>query len=67
MNFYKDCAGILAKVEEKKGSIKSLVGNLSEKDRKRGAALIIETLKCKYRHIILIYHCSDSLRPACIT
>jgi 25S rRNA (cytosine2278-C5)-methyltransferase len=46
MNFYKECATILARLEEKKGSIKSLVGTMPEKDRKRAAALVIETLKC---------------------
>lgn len=58
MNFYKECASILARLEEKKGSIKSLVGTVPEKDRKRAAALVIETLK--YQSILLeIIQASD--------
>ncbi|CAG8618428.1 4295_t:CDS:2, partial [Acaulospora colombiana] len=45
MNFYKECAGVLARMEEKKGSINSLLSDLQEKDRKRAAALVIETIK----------------------
>lgn len=46
MNFYKDCARVLDAVYDKKGSIKSLIAKFPEKDRRRGAALVIETLKC---------------------
>lgn len=46
MNFYYKCASILDSLDAKKGSVKSLVGALPEADRKRGAALVIETLKC---------------------
>lgn len=45
MNFYRDCAGVLTRLAEKKGSVQSLISTLPEKDRRRGAALIIETLK----------------------
>ncbi|KAG8782323.1 hypothetical protein FRC16_002638, partial [Serendipita sp. 398] len=51
MNFYKSCADILQRLSDKKGSIKSLVGSLPEKDRKRAAALVIETLK--YQPLLL--------------
>jgi len=51
MNFYYKCASILDSLDAKKGSIKSLVATLSEADRKRGAALVIETLK--YRPVLL--------------
>ena len=49
MNFYFEAAKILDKLDAKQGSIKGLVGSLTipEKDRKRTAALVIETLKCK--------------------
>jgi hypothetical protein len=67
MNFYKNCAGILAKLEEKRGSIKSLVGTLSEKDRKRGAALVIETLKCEVWPCAMTEFYSNSLRSASAT
>jgi 25S rRNA (cytosine2278-C5)-methyltransferase len=46
MNFYLKAAEILDRLDAKQGSIKGLVGLLPEKDRKRVAALIIETLKC---------------------
>ncbi len=48
MNFYYKCASILDSLNAKKGSIKSLVATLPEADRKRGAALVIETLKCAF-------------------
>ncbi|PVG04355.1 S-adenosyl-L-methionine-dependent methyltransferase [Serendipita vermifera] len=51
MNFYKECAGVLAQMEEKKGSINSLLSDLQEKDRKRAAALVIETIK--YQPVLL--------------
>lgn len=49
MNFYFEAAKVLDKLEAKQGSIKGLIGGLSipEKDRKRTAALVIETLKYK--------------------
>jgi hypothetical protein len=62
MNFYKECATILARLEEKKGSIKSLVGTMPEKDRKRAAALVIETLKCN--KLLKVKATSDCFRPA---
>lgn len=47
MNFYFEAAKTLDRVDAKQGSIKSIIATLPEKDRKRTAALIIETLKCK--------------------
>lgn len=47
MNFYFDAAGIIDRLDAKKGSVKSLLGTLPEKSRKRTAALVIETLKYK--------------------
>jgi len=56
MNFYKECATILTGLDEKKGSIKSLVGaTMPEKDRKRAAALTIETLKCDHPFYLFIF------------
>ena len=47
MNFYFDAAKALDKLNAKQGSIKGVIGHLPEKDRKRGSALVIETLKCE--------------------
>jgi len=47
MNFYFEVAKTLDRIDAKQGSIKGLIATLPEKDRKRSAALIIETLKCK--------------------
>jgi putative methyltransferase len=46
MNFYFDAAGIIDRLDAKQGSVRSLLGTLPEKNRKRTAALVIETLKC---------------------
>ncbi|KAF5382066.1 hypothetical protein D9615_004285 [Tricholomella constricta] len=47
MNFYFEAAKTLDRLEAKRGSIKSVLATLPEKDRKRTAALVIETLKYK--------------------
>ncbi|KAF8222089.1 S-adenosyl-L-methionine-dependent methyltransferase [Tricholoma matsutake] len=47
MNFYFEAAKTLDRLGAKKGSIKSVISTLPEKDRKRTAALVIETLKYK--------------------
>ncbi|KAF8274757.1 S-adenosyl-L-methionine-dependent methyltransferase [Lactarius quietus] len=47
MNFYFDAARIIDRLDAKQGSVKSLLGTLTEKNRKRTAALVIETLKYK--------------------
>ncbi|CCL98803.1 uncharacterized protein FIBRA_00808 [Fibroporia radiculosa] len=47
MNFYFEAAKVLDKLDAKKGSIKSVIAAVNEKDRKRTAALVIETLKYK--------------------
>jgi len=47
MNFYFEATKALDRLDAKKGSIKSVMSIISEKDRRRTAALIIETLKCK--------------------
>ncbi|TFK98683.1 S-adenosyl-L-methionine-dependent methyltransferase [Pterulicium gracile] len=47
MNFYFEAAKVLDQLDAKKGSIKGIIGTLPEKDRKRTAALVIETLKFK--------------------
>lgn len=46
MNFYMNAAGALDRLDAKNGSIKGVLASLPEQDRKRSAALIIETLKC---------------------
>ncbi|KZT29691.1 S-adenosyl-L-methionine-dependent methyltransferase [Neolentinus lepideus HHB14362 ss-1] len=47
MNFYFQAAKALERLDAKQGSIKSILATLPEKDRKRTAALVIETLKYK--------------------
>ncbi|EPT01363.1 hypothetical protein FOMPIDRAFT_1120364 [Fomitopsis schrenkii] len=47
MNFYFEAAKVLDKLDSKRGSIKSIIATVAEKDRKRTAALVIETLKYK--------------------
>ncbi|TDL25613.1 williams-Beuren syndrome critical region protein 20 copy A [Rickenella mellea] len=47
MNFYFDAAQVLDRIDAKHGSIKGIIGSLPGKDRKRTAALVIETLKYK--------------------
>ncbi|KAJ3512888.1 hypothetical protein NLJ89_g3260 [Agrocybe chaxingu] len=47
MNFYFEAAKILDRVEGKQGSIKGIIATLPEEDRRRTAALVIETLKFK--------------------
>lgn len=46
MEFYFSAASTLDKLDAKQGSIKGVIANLPEKNRKRTAALVIETLKC---------------------
>ena len=46
MNFYFSAAKTLDRLDSKQGSIKGVLATLPEKDRKRTAALVIETLKC---------------------
>ncbi|KAI0249159.1 S-adenosyl-L-methionine-dependent methyltransferase [Lactifluus subvellereus] len=47
MNFYFDAARIIDRLDAKRGSVNSLLNTLPEKNRKRTAALVIETLKYK--------------------
>ncbi|KIM84282.1 hypothetical protein PILCRDRAFT_818620 [Piloderma croceum F 1598] len=47
MNFYFEAAKTLDRLDAKEGSIKGVLATLPEKDRKRTAALVIETLKYK--------------------
>lgn len=47
MNFYFEAAKTLDRIDSKQGSIKGIIATLPEKDRKRTAALVIETLKCE--------------------
>ena len=46
MNFYFSAAKTLDRLDSKQGSIKGVLATLPKKDRKRTAALVIETLKC---------------------
>ncbi|KAJ7722752.1 S-adenosyl-L-methionine-dependent methyltransferase [Mycena maculata] len=47
MNFYFEAAKTLDRLDAKQGSIKGILATLPVKDRKRTAALVIETLKYK--------------------
>ncbi|KAI0711953.1 S-adenosyl-L-methionine-dependent methyltransferase [Cerioporus squamosus] len=47
MNFYFEAVNVLDKLDAKKGSIKGVLASVPEKNRKRMAALVIETLKYK--------------------
>ncbi|KAF8896221.1 S-adenosyl-L-methionine-dependent methyltransferase [Infundibulicybe gibba] len=47
MNFYFEAAATLDRLDAKQGSIKGVLATLPEKNRKRTAALVIETLKYK--------------------
>jgi len=47
MNFYFEAANVLDRLDSKQGSIKGLIATVPEKNRKRTAALVIETLKYK--------------------
>ncbi|KAI0767919.1 S-adenosyl-L-methionine-dependent methyltransferase [Irpex lacteus] len=47
MNFYFEAASVLDRLDAKRGSIKGLIATVPEKNRKRTAALVIETLKYK--------------------
>ncbi|KAG6844961.1 hypothetical protein H0H87_002075 [Tephrocybe sp. NHM501043] len=47
MNFYFEAAKTLDRLDLKQGSIKGVLATLPEKNRKRTAALVIETLKYK--------------------
>ncbi len=47
MNFYFEAVSVLDKLDAKKGSIKGVLASVPEKNRKRTAALVIETLKCE--------------------
>lgn len=47
MNFYFEAAGVLDKLDAKQGSIKGVIATVTDKNRRRTAALVIETLKCK--------------------
>jgi 25S rRNA (cytosine2278-C5)-methyltransferase len=58
MNFYFEAAKTLDRLDAKEGSIKGVLATLPEKDRKRTAALVIETLKCK----VIVYPKSFHLR-----
>jgi hypothetical protein len=60
MNFYFDAANLIDRVDAKRGSVKSLLNTLPEKSRKRTAALVIETLKCKWMRTEYLLPGSDT-------
>ncbi|KAM6504259.1 S-adenosyl-L-methionine-dependent methyltransferase [Amanita muscaria] len=47
MNFYFEAAKVLDRLDAREGSIKGIIATLPEKNRKRTAAVVIETLKYK--------------------
>lgn len=67
MNLYFEAARCLDQLESRKGSIKGVLSTLPEKDRKRGSALVIETLKCEdiftpVHHCVIVSPLAD--KPA---
>ena len=60
MNFYFQAANVLDHLDAKQGSIKSIVGALPASERKRTAAIVIETLKCERS---IITHVAESSCP----
>jgi putative methyltransferase len=46
-SFYFEAAKTLDRLDAKQGSIKGVLATLPDRDRKRTAALVIETLKCE--------------------
>ena len=48
MNLYFEAARCLDKLDAKHGSVNSVLNSFSPADRARGAALLIETLKCDF-------------------
>ena len=63
MNFYFEAVTVLDKLDAKKGSIKGVLASVPEKNRKRTAALVIETLKCKNIYRFNIDALSESYSP----
>jgi 25S rRNA (cytosine2278-C5)-methyltransferase len=47
MNFYFVAAEALDSIEARKGSIKSVLASIPDKDRKRISAVTINALKCE--------------------
>ncbi|KAG8906321.1 hypothetical protein FRB99_007101 [Tulasnella sp. 403] len=45
MNFYREAARVIDQLDAKRGSIKGCLASIDERNRKRTAALVIETLK----------------------
>jgi putative methyltransferase len=64
MNFYFQAAQVLERLDKKQGSIKGIIGSLPVKDRKRTAALVIETLKCESVIVKQFNHPFKNLRTA---
>jgi putative methyltransferase len=57
MNFYFTAAHTLDRMDAKEGSIKGILSTLPQADRKRIAALTIETLKCEFVLSTPFFHC----------
>jgi hypothetical protein len=60
-SFYFEAAKTLDRLDAKLGSIKGVLATLPEKDRKRTAALVIETLKCEGMNHECNFACSESV------
>ena len=64
MNFYFQAADVLDHLDAKQGSIKGIVGTLPASERKRTAALVIETLKCERSIMTYVVEASYPLLSA---
>lgn len=56
MNFYFEACKVLDRLDAKQGSIKGVISTVAEKDRKRTAALVIQTLKCGCLYLVISAH-----------
>jgi len=54
MNFYFEASEVLNRLDAKEGSIKGILATLPENNRARTTALVIETLKCRLRYVMLL-------------
>jgi hypothetical protein len=66
MNLYFESAKCLDKLDAKRGSVKSVLTLLPPANRKRGTALLIETLKCMdLNTFFFIRILMQSIRQSC--
>jgi len=57
MNFYFEAAKVLDKLDQKQDSIRGVLSDVPDKDRKRMSALVIESLKCTLILVVASLSC----------